>query len=758
VAVCHAAAVTGDDDNGIGDRTEVVPYDQATRRPGQAAAKKLGRYTLDRIIAQGGMAEIWLASADGPSGFSKKVVVKRIRPALIKAALRQQEKDGGGANRTVEMFVREARLLARLDHRNIVQVFELGVQPSKREGEPGEHFIVMEYLEGLTLKDLALRAWELKHPLPIETIVRVVADACLGLDHAHRMKDDRGQPANLVHRDISPDNIFVCDNGTAKLLDFGIAKREDQANLTMAGELKGKVPYMSPEQLKGLRVDARTDLFAIGVVLYWLLAGRRPFDGPSDIFTMKAILDDPPPSLRDLNPNVPPMLEDIVLSCLQKEPASRISSAAALHDALSMWLLSTPGAVVSVEEVVASLHDVVTPGFEVVPTVAAVPSSRWRPPTATAPPPAPLPIVPVGAPRGRAVVALDEGESDTQLQVDPADVPSTIPPVTQLRAMPETADGPTQQRAAPPLSLLPFPPVAPPPLSTTAAPSPPPSLPPAQTPLLPPPPVTDRAAPTRPAPRQGWIDAVAPAMRDTVDPGFAELSAQDTRPQAQPSSLSSPALTAPLSPLPPVSRSPTVSWAGPIVATLAGACVAVGVLGLAAWGLDLWPTTTTLVAATVVDAGPLTVPVVDAGAVAVVVAAVLADAGPSVVDAASVDAGVSEAMPIGSDSDAGTEMPGGDVDDLDDITDGGVDPRPRRRRPHRQRPPAAVGEGYLVVQARPWARVAIDNLGIGTTPLPALSLPVGRHRVRLEYQGVVKLQVVEVEAHKTTTIQVDMRE
>jgi serine/threonine-protein kinase len=787
--------VTGDDDKRIGDRTEVVPYDQATRRPGQAAAKKLGRYTLDRIIAQGGMAEIWLATADGPSGFSKKVVVKRIRPALIKAALRQQEKEGGGANRTVEMFVREARLLARLEHRNIVQVFELGVQPNKREGEPGEHFIVMEYLEGLTLKDLALRAWEQKQPLPIETVVRVVADACLGLDHAHRMKDDRGQPANLVHRDISPDNIFVCHNGTAKLLDFGIAKREDQANLTMAGELKGKVPYMSPEQLKGQRVDGRTDLFAIGVVLYWLLGGRRPFDGPSDIFTMKAILDDPPPSLRGLNPHVPPMLEDIVLSCLQKEPSARISSAAALHDALSMWLLSTPGTHVDVGELVASLHGVETPGFEVIPVVAAVPSSRWRPGAANLPPPPPAAVavavtpavVPVGSPRARTVVALDDqGDADTQLQVDPADVPSTIPPATQVQAIPVTADGPTWQRPAPPISLLPLPPAAPlpppPPAvvaglvtapsssapssssSPSSSPSPslarpqapaPPSLPPAQTPALPPPPVTDPAAATRPAPRPSWKDAAPPAVRDTVDLGLSQLAELDTRPQQRPSSSSNASPSSPASitapaPLPVASSAPR-SRLWPIAATLTGALLAVGVLGATAWALDLWPGRVQPVVA-VVDA--VVAPVADAGSATVVAPVAVVDAGSAPV----ADAGSAVAADAGSaDADAGTELPVGDIEDgAEEVVDGGVDRR-RRRRPTRVRP-GAVGEGFLVVQARPWAKIAVDNLGIGTTPLPALPLPAGRHRVRLEHQGIVKFQVVDVEAHKTTTIQIDMRE
>jgi serine/threonine-protein kinase len=802
VGVCHAAVVTGDDDKSIGDRTEVVPYDQATRRPGQAAAKKLGRYTLDRIIAQGGMAEIWLASADGPSGFSKKVVVKRIRPALIKAALRQQEKEGGSANRTVEMFVREARLLARLEHRNIVQVFELGVQPSKREGEPGEHFIVMEYLEGLTLKDLALRSWEQKQPLPIETVVRIVADACLGLDHAHRMKDDRGQPANLVHRDISPDNIFVCGNGTAKLLDFGIAKREDQANLTQAGELKGKVPYMSPEQLKGQRVDARTDLFAIGVVLSWLLAGRRPFDGPSDIYTMKAILDDQPPSLRELNPHVPPMLEDIVHSCLKKEATARISSAAALHDALSMWLLSTPGTHVEVAALVASVRDLDTPGFEVVPVVAAVPSTRWRqagPSSTVIKAPAVGPVVPVGAPRGRTVVGLDaQGDADTQLQIDPDDVPSTIPPDTLNYAAPLTAADPDPPRAAPPMPL-PSPPASSP--SPSLPPPPPavvaglvgrldlPPLPPASTP---PAPVAASPAAARPAPNPALnpalTDATPSAVRDTVDLPISQLADTGTRPWQLPPTSTSPPLhsspsSSPYSSAAPPPQNPATpprsprSRLGAVAAILIGALLAVVVLAGVAFGLGLWPHREARVVMAV-DAGVTPTAVTDAGSAMMVVVDTGASPGgagvvvtkQAGVEAGSVDAGSVEAGSVDAGSvdagsvEAGSVEAGGvdaGVDAIVDLPPGDVDgsvERPRRRRPPRIRAPVAVGEGFLVVQARPWAKIAIDSLGIGTTPLPALPLPAGRHRVRLEHNGIVKFQVVEVEAQRTTTIQIDMRE
>lgn len=783
--------MTGDDDGrGIGDRTEVVPYDQAIRRPGGASPKRLGRYTLERIIAQGGMAEIWLATVDGPSGFQKKVVVKRIRPGLVKLALKQQQQEGTEHNRTVEMFVREARLLARLEHANIVQVFELGVQPPKREGEIGEHFIVMEYLEGLTLKDLALRAWQNKQPLPVEAVVRIIADVCLGLEHAHRLKDERGQPANLVHRDISPDNIFVTTAGTTKLLDFGIAKREDWSNLTMAGELKGKVPYMSPEQLKGMRVDGRTDLFALGVVLYWLLGGRRPFDGPSDIFTMKAILDDAPPSLRERNPNVPQMLEDVVMSCLQKEPDQRISSAAALHDALSMLLMSVQGKQQTVSQLVSSTMDLQTPTYEVVPDTAAMPSAIWaRVParTSVASPvptnadfgatglrtaemeaPAHLAPIPVAPPRARTVV-VDTDDAATVMQVDPADVPSTIPPPTHVMAMPVLADGPTQQRPAP--SVPSFPP--------QPLPLPLPQLP--QLPLAPAPVAPSLAeAPTRETVKPNWQAQVPAELRDTVDLSIGNVGA-GPRPPGMLATITAPLpYPARATPTPVAKAPPSRSIVGPAIAALTGAVLAAGLLGGAAWMLGLLPHAAgsggadagVVVAA--VDAGGTTAPPPPV-AVAIAVVPVLAvDAG-TLVDA-GVDAGAAplnaDAGTVAQDDDAGAqlgEMPpgddtvdGGGGDGSDDdvvVADAGPSGTPpsKRRRPARIKQPAAVGEGFLVVRARPWARVSVDGLGLGTTPLPALPLPAGKHRLKLEHDGIVKLQTIDVAPQKTTTIQVDMR-
>jgi serine/threonine protein kinase len=305
-----AGGVSGDAD----DKTEELSAAQHPRR--------LGRYRLDKRIGSGGMADIFLARADGPGGFEKQVVIKRILPTLA------------GDVHFREMFLREARLLAALDHPNIVRIIEL-------DEDSGEYFLALEYLEGLTLRELVERFWQEGRPVPIEPLMRVFADAALGLKHAHNFKDLRGASARLVHRDVSPDNIFLTTAGVTKVLDFGIAKHE-RDSLTQAGELKGKIPFMSPEQLQGAELDGRTDLFSIGVTFFWLLAGRRPFDGASEVHTMKAILEDAPPPLRALNPRIPQELERVVMACLEKDPARRLQSAAALHDALMTLLVSLP--------------------------------------------------------------------------------------------------------------------------------------------------------------------------------------------------------------------------------------------------------------------------------------------------------------------------------------------------------------------------------------------------------------------------------
>ena len=796
-----AAVNRGDDDNEGRQRTEILAYGAV----GAQRAKKLGRYTLERIIAQGGMAEIWLASVEGPSAFPDKVVVKRIRPELVQQAIRQGGEDG--AKLAMEMFVREARVLASLEHDNIVQVFEFGVQPSRSTGAPPEHFIVMEALEGLSLRDLALRLWQANRPLPVEAVVRIVADACQGLEHAHRLTDERGQPANLVHRDISPDNIFVTTTGVTKLLDFGIAKREDWSNLTLAGELKGKVPYMAPEQLKGLRVDGRTDLFAVGVVLYWLLAGRRPCDGPSDVFTMKAILDDDPTPLRTVNPRVPALVADVVMSCLAKEPEQRISSAAALHDALSIVLVSARGRAPDLSDLVLGAMELPDSMYEFFPEIAAAPVQQWpgsgqsrtaaRPsfdPASAEPSTELVPDIsrrvkeillnpprPVEAPGETRIdlrtsrdgpVTLSQIEVDN-LQTDPpldaaitgeeAFAEQTGPdgvavgPQTADPLPPPFATPPTMHDAALTIIDMQLPAVA---LARAAAHR-----------FPPPPPMTSSIPSMQPL----------PPMRSSAPPN-PSLSLSLTPPQA-----------------PTRARSKRRRWRRLVPPLLAGGLSALLVLAALSFAIGFWDVPGGPLA--IVDAGSVVV-VVDAGVTGVVDAggdalntAVVVDAGGDALGAAALldagaDAGVAAvALSLDAGDDAGIEIDAGieldagiEIDAADTVVpgdagvaatetvaaDNDVDTTGKEqvRRPARRKPPVkavkavkpARGKGFLVVRARPWAKVTVDNVVAGTTPLPALSLKAGRHRVRLEHEGIIKNRVVEIVANTTATVQVDMRE
>jgi serine/threonine-protein kinase len=270
-----------------------------------------GRYTLTEHLGAGGMAEVYRAKQQGPAGFSKDICVKRLLPHLAKD------------QHFVEMFLHEARLAARLTHGNVVQIYELG------EHE-GAFFIAMEFIDGLSLFQLARRAWRSGKPLPLELIVSAACDAARGLDYAHRKKDDEGNPLHLVHRDISPDNLMINREGNTKLLDFGVAKVADSRVVTRAGEVKGKTPYMAPEQVRAKAIDGR-----IGVTLYWLCTGQRPFKGDSDLWLMEAILEEDPKPPREYNPNIPPALESWILSLLEKRPSDRPKSGAEVANALA---------------------------------------------------------------------------------------------------------------------------------------------------------------------------------------------------------------------------------------------------------------------------------------------------------------------------------------------------------------------------------------------------------------------------------------
>lgn len=302
---------------------------------------RLGDYVLDRKIATGGMAEIWLGRKAGPAGFTKQVVVKRI--------LRHLSED----SKFREMFLDEARLAAQLEHPNIVQIFDLGESG-------GDYFIAMEYIDGWDLEGILARSQSLGRPLPPALVARIMADACVALDYAHHFKDATGQPAHLVHRDISPQNILVSKSGVVKLVDFGVAKAATSSHKTQTGAVKGKLSYMSPEQITAKPLDGRSDIFALGIVLYELLTGQRPFGHDSELLAVTAILHEQPRQPSSLTSDIPIELEHVILRALQKDPAARFQSAGEMQVALEQALRAR-GEILTNRDVAAWLEDIFSP-------------------------------------------------------------------------------------------------------------------------------------------------------------------------------------------------------------------------------------------------------------------------------------------------------------------------------------------------------------------------------------------------------------
>ncbi len=236
--------------------------------------QSLGKYRFVATLGHGGMAEVFLAVALGPAGFNKLQVIKRLRPNLA------EDPD------LCAMFLDEARLAARLNHRNVVQTNEV-------DRVDGQYFMAMEYLDGQPLHRILVQAKKLGRPLPLPAISRVLCDALAGLHYAHQLADYDGAPLGVVHRDVSPQNIFVTYDGQVKIVDFGIAKAARRAVETETGVIKGKVSYMAPEQAFG-DVDGRADVFAVGVVLWELVAGRRLWQGMGDPEILGALVREVP--------------------------------------------------------------------------------------------------------------------------------------------------------------------------------------------------------------------------------------------------------------------------------------------------------------------------------------------------------------------------------------------------------------------------------------------------------------------------------
>jgi serine/threonine protein kinase/tetratricopeptide (TPR) repeat protein len=334
-----------------------------------------GRYRLLERLGTGGMAEVFKAKSYGVEGFEKVVVIKRILPELARS------------KEFVDMFIHEAKLAVRLSHANIVQVFDLGIAPAgepgspsslsggaagndagavetgtpsaprisdrpevgsvaDKEPEPDAYYMAMEYVHGFDLASLLSRVRRGPRPqvpLPIDMCVYIAAEVVKGLDHAHRRRDEQLRPLNIVHRDVSPQNVLLSLEGEVKVTDFGIAKargviENNALTDTKARKIQGKFGYMSPEQARGESVDARSDLFSLGIILYECVAGVNPFSAPTTFETLRRVQACEYPPIELLRPDAPPELVAILNTAMAREPAGRYADAGRMYEAMLAFL------------------------------------------------------------------------------------------------------------------------------------------------------------------------------------------------------------------------------------------------------------------------------------------------------------------------------------------------------------------------------------------------------------------------------------
>jgi eukaryotic-like serine/threonine-protein kinase len=238
-----------------------------------------GKYLLLERVNVGGMAEVFIAKAFGVEGFERILAIKKILPTMAED------------EEFITMFIDEARISVQLNHANVVHIHELGKHDEA-------FFIAMEYVPGRDLRTMLERYRRRKEIMPTAQAVYVGSKICEGLDYAHRKKDARGQELHIIHRDVSPQNILCSYEGEVKIIDFGIAKAANRSQKTQAGILKGKFGYMSPEQVRGLPIDRRSDIFALGVILYEMLTGEKLFVGESDFSTLEKVRNSQPGSRR----------------------------------------------------------------------------------------------------------------------------------------------------------------------------------------------------------------------------------------------------------------------------------------------------------------------------------------------------------------------------------------------------------------------------------------------------------------------------
>jgi serine/threonine protein kinase len=279
------------------------------------SAEEFGPYVVYEQIGLGGMATVHRAETQGIAGFSKQVALKRMLPSVASDA------------NLVKSFIREARLASHLRHANVAQTYDLG-----KVGEI--YFIAMELVPGRNLREILRHCLAKKKPMPLPIAMNIVNQICDALDYAHNLCDDSGAPLGIIHRDVSPSNVILGESGIVKLIDFGIAKASAGGMQTMSGTIKGKFAYMAPEYLMG-HIDARADLFALGVIAHELLANKPLFQGRDDMDTLYRVKDMPIIAPSQFNPNVPPEIDAIIMTALERDPEKRWQQATALRQALT---------------------------------------------------------------------------------------------------------------------------------------------------------------------------------------------------------------------------------------------------------------------------------------------------------------------------------------------------------------------------------------------------------------------------------------
>jgi serine/threonine protein kinase len=407
--------------------------------------EQFGPYVLYECLGRGGMATVHRAKKQGIEGFERPVALKRMLPWLSADA------------DFVKSFVREARLAAQLRHTNIAQVYDLGKVD-------GAYYIAMEMIAGRDLREILRHAHNISGPPPVSVAINLLFQVCDALDYAHTFKDDQGRPLGLVHRDISPANILVGDDGTAKIVDFGVAKGTTNTLATQSGMLKGKFSYMAPEMLQG-QVDARSDLFAVGIVAWEMLTAQPLFSGGDDMEVLQRIASWNPPAPSTVNGAVSRDLDAWIAMALHKDPRKRFQSAAQMRAGLEL-VARTP-------QLRASAPDVAGWVAWAMAQVHPVPAEHRADRPGTAPPPAPVPV-PASDARS-ATMAVDESAIEveilrhaTAIGAAPAPLrtrtPSTAPPpvFTRPSTNPPPMSGIPVAIPAAPSSAIPAPIVVPP--------------------------------------------------------------------------------------------------------------------------------------------------------------------------------------------------------------------------------------------------------------------------------------------------------